>query len=79
MTNMPVITTCFIKNPGASEKSLRPNQSESDFLNASDLVNIPKEEWDTYILSTLFLRCKAKYWMTWVILRLPLKAPDQHL
>lgn len=79
MTNIPVITTCFIKNSGVREKSLRPNQSESDFLNASDLANIPKEERHTYIPSTLFLRCKANYWMTWVILHLPLKAPGQHL
>lgn len=44
MTNIPAITTCFTKTPGVREKSFRPNQSESDFLNASDLANIPREE-----------------------------------
>ncbi len=79
MTNIPAITTCFTKTPGVREKSFRPNQSESNFLNASDLANIPREERHTYIQSTLFLWCKANYWMTWVIPHLPLKAPDQHL
>lgn len=55
MTNIPAITTCFTKTPGVREKSFRPNQSESNFLNASDLANIPREEWHTYIQSTLFL------------------------
>lgn len=40
--------------PGVGEKSFRPNQSESDFLNASDLANIPRDEQHTYIQSTVF-------------------------
>lgn len=61
MTNISAITTCFTKTPGVGKKSFRPNQSESDFLNANDLANIPREERHTYIQSTLFLRCKANY------------------
>lgn len=61
MTNHFTVATCFTETIGVGEESFRPNQSESDFLNATDLANIPREKRHTYIQSTLFLRCKANY------------------
>jgi len=58
-TNIPALITCFTKTPEVRKKSFRPNQSKSDFPNNSDLANIPRDEWHTYIQSTFFLRCKA--------------------